>query len=356
MPDPGPEERKARFPAKQKAVGPACRLLVDGNNLGYMCAHVGKAQSFPMGAAHLFLSKLRQAFDIFHPCRCEVMWDTGNDPYRVALLPTYKGARQQKRDPLEVRLRSWATDNMEWLRTVLGRLGVWQYQCVDGPGEADDILYLRAITDRDRYSSTIILSTDKDLSQLLTPEDPDDYVKDTYHRVYRCRPDRGHIGEGYVGLTDGADLYHEFGWWPADFVLALSVMGDDGDGIGGINGVGPKTVERLLEHYGSFPKVLELLDDVAQQYGRAHILNTTMGLDLLSRNVQLITLRPPTFMVSEVPACLPRGLGAAASIGFLVRELTDAILAPAGVEFQEFVRPFMELAERGGKHALGTCR
>jgi 5'-3' exonuclease len=114
--------------------------------------------------------------------------------------------------------------------------------------EADDIL--AALTRLCRKHAPIIVSRDKDLSQLLA-------------RGASALWDFS--GNGAAGQTlDAAAVQAKFGVWPGQIADYLALVGDAGDDIPGVPGIGAKTAARLLAEFDSVESLLAQPQKVAQ--------------------------------------------------------------------------------------------
>jgi len=153
----------------------------------------------------------------------------GGHQHRTALLPTYKTHRPPKPPELAAQI--------ELAETALAAIG-WPLIRVAGY-EADDVLasiVARSLRDRDSESrsdsATVIVSTDKDLLQLLP----------------RCRVWNPFGDAGGWQTADsvrakfGCELHQLSDW--------LALVGDTTDGIPGVSGIGEKTATKLLAEFG----------------------------------------------------------------------------------------------------------
>ena len=96
---------------------------------------------------------------------------------------------------------------------------------------------------REKGRPSTIVTRDKDLAQLLDKED-----------VFWDFAGRGKIK--YEQIPD------YFGVWPEQIADFLALAGDAVDNIKGVPGVGKKTAEALLRHFGSLEKIYEGLAKV----------------------------------------------------------------------------------------------
>lgn len=153
--------------------------------------------------------------------------------FRNELYPAYKA----NRDPAPEELKK----QFEYCRELCRTLG---FQVLsDGYFEADDLIGSALTAARKQGISSLILSADKDLSQLLGDNDEQwDYAKNVRWQLAGVKEKHGvhaHQLADYLGLT-----------------------GDAVDNIPGVPGIGPKTAATLLSHFGSLDALLDRIDEI----------------------------------------------------------------------------------------------
>jgi len=165
--------------------------------------------------------------------------------FRHRLYADYKSNRVLPDENLACQLTACAT-----LCEVLGisAFGSREY-------EADDIIgTLSARAGRapqsDRPTQTghggsVIVSRDKDLSQLLSRDN--DLLWDFHSGIRRHRQ----------------DIYEQYGIWPEQFPCFLGLTGDTIDCIPGVPGIGPVAARHLLTKFGNLSAVIERRSEIA---------------------------------------------------------------------------------------------
>jgi DNA polymerase I len=153
--------------------------------------------------------------------------------YRNELYPAYKA----NRDPAPEELKR----QFIYCKQLCAALGFSVLS--DGYYEADDLIGTALMAARQNGQASIILSADKDLSQLLGEQDQQwDYAKNIRWKLAGVKEKHGvhaHQFADYLGLT-----------------------GDAVDNIPGVPGIGPKTAATLLSHFGSLDALLERVDEI----------------------------------------------------------------------------------------------
>lgn len=176
-----------------------------------------------------FLTGLGNLCEQFSPSRVVIVWESGGSIKKRGADPEYKNGRHPAKlnryygDDLPATSENHAMQ-MSFLVKALGYLPVTQVYVRDC--EADDIIgYIS------QYSfgstRTILVSSDKDLYQLI-----DD-------RVQQWSP-------GQKKLISCQDVVDKFGVSPENFCSARVFVGDSGDSIEGVKGVGFKNITKMF--------------------------------------------------------------------------------------------------------------
>ena len=235
-------------------------LIVDANNLSYRWLQRPNYDSF--GAD--FIRTIQSLSKSYEAARTIVCFDFGKSYYRMDMHEEYKGTRKKPQEEEEIK-------KYEAFFAVLNDLPdqldeeVLKFRGV----EADDILALITQNVSDKYDHTWIVSSDKDLIQLV-----DENV--SIFNIF-----------GRKEVTKQS-LHEDLGLVPSEFMLSRIIEGDKSDNIIGIEGIGPKRAQTLAKEYKTLPNLLDALPIK----GRAkYIQNLNAGVDTLIRNEKLINLK-----------------------------------------------------------------
>jgi 5'-3' exonuclease len=153
--------------------------------------------------------------------------------YRNEIYPDYKA----NRDPAPPELKR----QFAWARSVAEAMGL---QCFSDPRyEADDLIGTLATHWRERGHAICVVSSDKDLAQLIGE---DDHWWD-YSRNQKL---------------NARQLTEKFGVKPGQMADYLALTGDSVDNIPGVPGVGPKSASALLGHFGGLDELFQRLEEV----------------------------------------------------------------------------------------------
>jgi len=248
------------------------------------------------------LMKLQQEYG---DCDGAFVFDKGKCTARLALAPAYKA----NRPPMPEDLRA----QMEPIRNMIRAFG---WPIVESEGfEADDLIGAAAAADSER--EVLILSSDKDLSQLIN------------ERVKMLVPDRD--GKGLL-IRDIEATREKFGVPPEGIVDYLSLIGDSSDNIPGVEGVGPKTAASLISQFGSIEAMLANPEKIAKENLRTKILNAKETLSL-NRKLILLNFAAPlegaSFTKTEPDYGKIRELAEQAELKSILKELEKTAPAPA---------------------------
>ncbi|MEG3191111.1 5'-3' exonuclease [Lysobacter sp. D1-1-M9] len=192
------------------------------------------ADGWPTNAVQGFARFLLELLERARPQYIAVAFDEAHDScFRNALYPAYKANREAAPEELRRQFK-----HCKALCVALG-LAVLAHEQY----EADDLIGSACVAARTHGFRAVIVSADKDLSQLLEHGDE----QWDYARNQRWGMDGVHARHG-VQAGQIADY------------LALS--GDPVDNIPGVPGIGAKTAAALLAHFGTLDALLERVEEV----------------------------------------------------------------------------------------------
>lgn len=153
--------------------------------------------------------------------------------FRNEIYPGYKA----NREPAPVELKR----QFAWARGVAEALGL---KCYSDPCfEADDLIGTLAAHWRERGHPVCLISSDKDLAQL---------VRDGDHWWDFSRNTK----------LGAAQVLERFGVSPEQIADYLALTGDSVDNIPGVPGIGPKSAAALLGHFGTLDRLYQCLEEV----------------------------------------------------------------------------------------------
>jgi 5'-3' exonuclease len=188
----------------------------------------------PINALYGFCRFLGDFMEQVTPEYVAVLFDESlSKSFRTEIFPDYKA----NRDPAPVELKR----QFEQCRRFVRALGVME--CASPRSEADDLIGTLVTHGRGMGRPSTIVSRDKDLTQLLRKDD-----------VFWDFAGKGKLRYDEIPAS--------FGVWPEQIADFLALAGDAVDNIKGVPGVGKKTAEVLLKHFGSLDEIYANLDRV----------------------------------------------------------------------------------------------
>ena len=217
-------------------------VLVDGNNLLYRSyfatAYTGNlmknSKGFPTNALYGFINMINKIIMDEKPDYMMVAFDKGKT-FRHEKYDTYKGTRAETPDDL--------IKQFKLSRDICKALGITALE-IDNY-EADDIIGTFAKKCDKENIDALIVSSDKDLLQLIT-----DNVKVKLLKTH-----------DFI-MMDKEEFKNTYGLDPIKMIDLKSLMGDASDNIPGVKGIGEKTAIKLLQEYGSLDGVYENIDNI----------------------------------------------------------------------------------------------
>jgi len=195
--------------------------------------------------------------------------------FRNELYADYKANRESA--PPELKKQ------FELCRSLITALGM--LQLAHDRFEADDLIATVARNMRDRGFKNVIVTSDKDLAQIIGTED----LWWNFTKKERLS------SEG---------VHERFGVWPHQITDYLALVGDSVDNIPGVPGVGAKSAGRLLRLYPNLDKLYENIAQVSQLAIRGA---GRIASNLKQHEEQAFLARELAKLVTDVP--LNRGIG-----------------------------------------------
>jgi DNA polymerase-1 len=258
----------AKAVAKGRPIAKGDHLyLIDGSGYIFRAYHAlpplsRKSDGLPTGAVSGYCNmvwKLLQDMKGWEkPTHLAVIFDAGQRTFRNEIYAQYKANRSAPPDDL--------IPQFPLMREATRAFGV---ACVEEPGfEADDLIATYTRMARDAGARVTIVSSDKDLMQL--------------------------VFDGTVELLDtmknkrigGADVMERFGVPPSKVAEVQALAGDSIDNVPGVPGVGVKTAAELLNIYGDLETLLARAGEIKQPKRRETILanaeNARISLKLVT--------------------------------------------------------------------------
>ena len=241
--------------------------LIDGSAFIFRAYHAlppltRKSDGLPVGAVAGFCNMLQRYVESNTgpeaPTHVAVIFDHSGKTFRNDMYDKYKANRPPTPEDLipQFPLTREATR-------------AFNVACKEVEGfEADDIIATLACRARDAGGSCTIISSDKDMMQL--------------------------IGGGVVMLDamknkiiDREGVVEKFGVYPERVVDVQALAGDSVDNVPGAPGIGIKTAALLINEYGSLEELLDRASEIKQPKRRESLLDNRAQIEMSKRLVQL---------------------------------------------------------------------
>ncbi|MFI4976043.1 MAG: DNA polymerase I [Caulobacterales bacterium] len=270
------------FPRAPTQDGPATRLyLVDGSGFIFRAFHAlppltRKSDGLPVGAVAGFCNMLwkllvdmKAAPDA--PTHLAVIFDHSESTFRNKLYADYKAHRPPPPEDL--------IPQFPLVREATRAFGV---PALELPGyEADDLIAAYATRVRDQGGEVVIVSSDKDLMQLVGDRVS---MLDTMKNV--------RIGR--------AEVMEKFGVGPEKVVDVQALCGDAVDNVPGAPGIGVKTASALINEYGDLDTLLARAGEIKQDKRRQTLIDFADQIRLSRELVRLDTETPLPTPIDEL--------------------------------------------------------
>ncbi|RHW33466.1 DNA polymerase I [Lysinibacillus yapensis] len=254
-------------------------LLLDGNSLAYRAFFalplLTNESGIHTNAVYGFTTMLQKILEEEKPTKILVAFDAGKTTFRHESYGEYKGGRQKT--PPEL------SEQFPYLRKLIDAYQIKRYE--KELYEADDIIGTLAKQAETEDMDVIIVSGDKDLTQLAT-----DQVT-----VYITRK----------GMTDiekytPSHIEEKYGLSPQQIIDMKGLMGDTSDNIPGVPGVGEKTAIKLLKEYGSVEALYEQIDNMKKSKMKDKLIENEEQAKMSKKLATIFTEAPIDLKLEDI--------------------------------------------------------
>jgi DNA polymerase-1 len=237
-------------------------VLIDGSGFIFRAFHalppMTRPDGVPVNAVFGFTNMLARLLKEHAGTHFAVIFDAGRLTFRNRMYDLYKAQRPEP--PEELR------PQFALVRDATAAFGVPAIELADW--EADDLIasYARAV--EAAGGRTTIVSSDKDLMQLI-------------------RPGIGMLDPIKQKPIGPAEVVEKWGVAPDKLVELQALMGDAVDNVPGVPGIGPKTAAQLITEYGDLEAVLAAAPAMKPSKKREMLIAHAEAARLSRRLVQL---------------------------------------------------------------------
>jgi DNA polymerase I len=242
-----PKPVAVKAPAKGDHV-----FLVDGSSYIFRAYHAlpplnrrsdGLQVNAVLGFCNMLWKLLREMPPDNRPTHLAIVFDKSEVTFRNKLYPDYKAHRPPAPDDL-----------IPQFSLIREAVRAFDLPCLEQAGfEADDLIATYVRLACERGASATIVSSDKDLMQLVT-----DCVT-----MYDTMKDRR------IGIPE---VIEKFGVPPEKVVEVQALAGDSTDNVPGVPGIGVKTAAQLIVEYGDLETLLLRAGEIKQPKRREALI------------------------------------------------------------------------------------
>lgn len=287
--------------------------LIDGSGFIFRAYHAlppltRKSDGLPIGAVSGFCNMLYKFVEdqkgIDAPTHVAVIFDAKGKTFRSDIYPDYKANRPPAPEDL-----------VPQFPLTRDATRAFNLSCIEQAGlEADDIIATLATQARDRGGRVTIISSDKDLMQLVgNGVDMLDAMKNK--------------------RIDSDGVFEKFGVKPDRVIDVQSLAGDSVDNVPGAPGIGVKTAALLINEYGDLESLLERASEIKQPKRKDTLINFA---DQIRISRDLVTLKVDADIEISLEELEVKEPDSTELLKFLnemeFRTLTNRIAAKLGVD------------------------
>lgn len=235
--------------------------LVDGSGFIFRAFHalppLTRSDGTPVNAVLGFTNMLMKLLVDIHAHYLAVIFDAQRVTFRNEIYPLYKAHRPPAPETL-----------IPQFSIVREACQAFNVPALELPGyEADDIIATLAAQASARGMHTTIVSSDKDLMQLIN--------------------DQVSMFDAMKNKSIGVEqVLEKFGVNPERVIDVQALMGDATDNVPGVPGIGPKTAAELIQQFGDLESLLAQAHTIKQPKRRdsllAHASDARMSYQLVS--------------------------------------------------------------------------
>jgi DNA polymerase-1 len=229
-------------------------FLIDGHSLIYRSYYafirnpLRNSKGENTSAVFGFVNTLKKLLEKYKPEFGAIAYDTGGETFRHREFKEYKITRPETPDELRPQIPI--------IKQVGEAYGLSSFE-IEGY-EADDVLASLAKTLSEKDYKVYIVTSDKDLLQLVSPKI---LIYDPWKEL----------------IYDQALVKERFGVGPEKIADILALAGDKIDNIPGVPGIGDKRAREIILKYGSLEQAIEY-DERVKPHKEKAILSKNLAL------------------------------------------------------------------------------
>jgi DNA polymerase-1 len=256
--------------------------LVDGSAYIYRAFFalppLSNSKGFQTNAVYGFTTMLLKIIREHRPNALAVVFDEKGPTQRHEEYQAYKAQRPAMPDAMSAQV--------PYIHRIVEAFAIPAVRMAGY--EADDIIGTLAQKTEQAGHDVVIVTSDKDMFQLLTP-----HVK-----IYDPVKDK------WIGEQECQD---RFGVEPARVPEIMGLMGDTVDNIPGVKGVGEKTATKLIGQFGTIEELLRRVEEVMPTRTKTMLIEQADNARLSRRLATIQTDCPIEFDLTSLESKPPHG-------------------------------------------------
>ena len=205
-----------------------------------------------------FCNTLNEVLTKEKPTHIGVAFDHGKT-FRHEAFPDYKAQREET--PEDIR------QSVPIIKQILEAMHIPILQA-DG-FEADDVIGTVATRFGADGIDTFMLTPDKDYGQLID------------NNIFQLKPGKSGGNDELIGIKEICEKYGIQN--PSQVVEILTICGDSADNVPGVNGIGEKGAQKLIDEFGSVENVYANIDKLFTAFVTNNFDNTLSTWGFLTR-------------------------------------------------------------------------
>ncbi|MBF0381439.1 MAG: DNA polymerase I [Magnetococcales bacterium] len=221
-------------------------FLIDGSGYIYRAFYgirnMSRRDGFPTNAVFGFIKMLKKVVEEHKPDSLAIVFDEKGKTFRNDIDVNYKANRKPMPDELQPQI--------PLIHEAVAAFNIPIFKMAGF--EADDILGTLALAGEKAGMDVVIVSGDKDMMQLVTPNVA---ILDT----------------GKDQWFHAKEVEERWGVVPEKVTQVMALAGDTSDNIMGVPKIGPKTAAQLINEYGDLESLLANAASIKQPMRRKNL-------------------------------------------------------------------------------------
>jgi DNA polymerase-1 len=214
------------------------------------------------------------------PSHIAVVFDPPGGTFRNQIYSEYKAHREETPEDIKIAV--------PYIKEIISGFNI---PIIEIPGyEADDVIGTLAKKAELKNFTTLIVTSDKDLAQLVSPN------------IFIYKPKKSGNEVEIMGVDEVCRSFEISS--PQQVIDILALWGDASDNIPGVKGIGEKTARKLIHEFGSVENILVNLDKLKEK-DREKILKSVDDLKLSKVLSTICTDVPVEFQEGDFELDLP---------------------------------------------------